>query len=527
MISLLVKKDFLLNLTSARFIIGLLLCLFIIPFTLIVSMDRYNDQQELYKVNIERAEDKMKNSKEYSSIRPDVVRQPESLSIFSEGISENIGMSTTIYLFQYPLFLQGNANSIDNPLLNAFFSIDFATVIAIIMSLLALVFSYDCFTLEREDSTIKMIFVNKISRSSFFIGKLCGILLTLLPILVFCYILSFLFIVLSPKLSFSINDWGNILLLFLSSIVYVIVFVLLGMFISSMVKRSSSSIIISLLAWIWFLFLMPNIASYAAHNFVKTRLYDNVSFAMSEIDDEFWKEDNDKNNSIQKELEINGLNHWNMNGDYDGRLSIYGGPRSTAEFYLRYIPWYMPRSIDYADKKWAIQKDYFDGLARQEKIQQGLALLSPSEIFLQLSSALCHTDANSFIIYMDKVREYRQVLITYFKENKFFESSKWFTSQNIDSFAEDEIYQAFLDGYSSVIGKGREIEDKFLKENIPEEWNSGYYPPLDLNDFPKFTYKSQISGKILNFVLIRFALLLFLAIILLMATMLRFRKYQL
>ncbi|MFC1604953.1 hypothetical protein ACFL5F_08000 [Planctomycetota bacterium] len=35
------KKEFLLNLISARFVIGFLLCLFLIPFTLTVHIDEY------------------------------------------------------------------------------------------------------------------------------------------------------------------------------------------------------------------------------------------------------------------------------------------------------------------------------------------------------------------------------------------------------------------------------------------------------------------------------------------------------
>ena len=41
MIWLIAKKDFLLNLLSVRFIIGFVLCLLVIPFTVIVSVENY------------------------------------------------------------------------------------------------------------------------------------------------------------------------------------------------------------------------------------------------------------------------------------------------------------------------------------------------------------------------------------------------------------------------------------------------------------------------------------------------------
>ncbi|MFR8242662.1 MAG: ABC transporter permease subunit [Parabacteroides distasonis] len=140
-------------------------------------------------------------------------------------------------------------------------------MVAILISLLALVFSYDAITREREDGTMKLTFTGQVSRISFLMGKLLGLLLTLLPILLFCYLLACLIIVVNPAISLSVSDWGGLSLLFLTSVIYMMVFLLLGMFISSRVTHSSSSIIISLLCLIWFLFLMPNIATYLAQYF--------------------------------------------------------------------------------------------------------------------------------------------------------------------------------------------------------------------------------------------------------------------
>ena len=50
MIWLIAKKDFLLNLLSVRFIIGFVLCLLVIPFTVIVSVDNYENQVRVYKI---------------------------------------------------------------------------------------------------------------------------------------------------------------------------------------------------------------------------------------------------------------------------------------------------------------------------------------------------------------------------------------------------------------------------------------------------------------------------------------------
>lgn len=521
MIGLIARKDFLLNLKSARFIIGFVICLFVIPFTLIVSIDKYKGRIIFYESNSEKAETNLKNNKVYSFVRPEIVAKPEALSIFNEGITDNLGTETKIQLREYPLFLSGQAGSLDNPLLNRFSSIDFSTVIAIILSLFALVFSYDSFSREKEDSTMRMVLINKISRTRFFLGKLCGILLTILPILIFCFLLSIIFVVVSPRLNFTGTDWMGILLLFVSSIVYVIVFILLGMFVSSMVKQSSTAIIVSLLIWIWFLFLVPGIASYSAKSFVKTGLYDNVQYAMNDMDNDLWKEYGEESDRIQKSLNMRGLHHWNMNGGGDASMLSCGGPRETGEFYLKIVPWLTSKIMNDADKKWALQKEYYDGLIVQEKVRQNLALFSPSEIFQQLSSSLCRTDADAHLKYMEKIREYRESVIQYFKDNKTIESSLWFTPHRIDQYVPMEEYEKIIQRYNEC--KNDEEFRNFF-ESLPKEWSSENHPNLNLEDFPRFNYASKDDMQ--NIVLYRLALLLFIGLLLLGGTMIRFQKYQ-
>ena len=50
MIWLIAKKDFMLNLLSVRFILGFVLCLVILPFTMIVSVDDYQNQVRIYEI---------------------------------------------------------------------------------------------------------------------------------------------------------------------------------------------------------------------------------------------------------------------------------------------------------------------------------------------------------------------------------------------------------------------------------------------------------------------------------------------
>lgn len=507
MIWLIAKKDFLLNLLSVRFIIGFILCLLVIPFTVIVSVDNYQNQVRVYKIEQAQADKELKECQVWSYVRPTVVREPQPLSIFSTGIMNNIGNKVTILFNDYPLFPEGHTTTRDNPLLNAFFSIDFVRVVAILISLLALVFAYDAITREREDGTMKLTFTGQVSRISFLAGKLLGLLLTLLPILLFCYILACLIILLNLDISFSGSDWGGLLLLFLTSVIYMLVFLLLGMFISSRVTHSSSSIIISLLCWIWFLFLMPNIATYLAQSISKAPLYDNVQAAMSEYDKEFKKEKNEQWMRLSREIGFSGWYNCTLNRD--GGIMLAGGVRETPLFHLSLQAWETPVMFSNADKKWTLQRDYLDGLTKQQRLQQAIAWLSPAELFNQSTDALCHTNVNSFLKYMESIRNYRENVITYFKDHKLFESTLYFTGQKLEDFP-----------LKAEVDSGDEGAQKKVSRYNSE------FPFIDTSGVPRYVSQQQTLGAALNDALGRLAALLGIAIVLLIGTILSFMKYD-
>ncbi len=509
MIWLIAKKDFLLNLLSVRFIIGFVLCLLVIPFTVIVSVDNYQNQVRVYKIEQAQADKEMQECRVWSAVRPTVVQEPEPLSIFSTGIISNIGNKVKIAFWEYPLFPEGHTITRDNPLLNAFFSIDFSKVIAILISLLALVFSYDAITREREDGTMKLTFTGQVSRISFLLGKLLGLLLTLLPILLFCYLLACLIIVVNPEISFSASDWSGLVLLFLTSVIYMLVFLLLGMFISSRVTHSSSSIIISLLCWIWFLFLMPNIATYLAQSISKAPLYDNVRAIMSEYDETYYKEYMEEWPRAAQRVNMNSLSYNNCNGDGPEYLELAGGPRETPLFHQQMQIWATPVMLNYADKKWALQRNYLDGLIRQQQLQQAIAWLSPSELFAQTTEVLCHTNTGSFLKYMESIRNYRESVITYFKDHKLFESISYFTGQPLVDFPTQK-----------EMDSGDETARKRYNRLNSE------FPVLDTNGVPRYIPQPVTLSATLGDALGRLCALLGLAIVLLIATIVSFMKYD-
>jgi hypothetical protein len=210
------------------------------------------------------------------------------------------------------------------------------------------------------------------------------------------------------------------------------------------------------------------------------------------------------------------VSRWYYNGGEDGVEIMSGCPAESNEFHRRFNSWKEPVRIDYADKKWAIQKKYLDDLILQEKVQTYISWLSPAGLFEQIADIQCYTSSITLLRFMEHCRIYREEIIRYFKDKKLFESYLYFTPQPESDFPTQEE----CDRIEEIID---ETDDWDL---APKEWNYNNYPPLDLSDVPVFNYKSASIVSALNASFSRMAGLFALCIIILIATKLSFNKFD-
>jgi ABC-type transport system involved in multi-copper enzyme maturation permease subunit len=523
-------KEFYNNLLTARFTIGFLLCLVLVPFTLLVSINDFQGQLREYESQKKQSEESLK-VRVYSKLRPEVVRPPQALSIFSKGVSYNVGSKVKILLGEKPMLSTGGGLVRENPFFNSFFSLDFTTILAIILSLLALLFTYDSCTGEREQGTLRLVFSNSLGRARFLLGKVIGVCLTLLPITLFCYLLAALVILFSPHVSFSAREWVGISALFGVSIIFFGLFMMIGLFISSRVRSSVTSIIVCLFVWVMFLFILPNLSTYAARSFVKANSRESLDLALQEIESEF----NGKCEEYKKSLEEPpyGTWHWNYSGDEYGGYETAGSPDLMMEYHWQSNQFTEPLRIDYADRKWALQKAYLDELDRQRNFAERLSLLSPSEIFRLAVSALCRTDVAAHYRFLDRTREYREEFISFFENKKIFESYEYFTRQPPETFmALDEMIRVRTGGQFTTLQEFGEWAQAhngdfspLFKVNIPGTRNEDY-EPLDLSDMPKFTLQeTSIAGTLRNS-LVKIGVLMLAAVLLFFLSFVSFTRYD-
>ncbi len=73
-----------------------------------------------------------------------------------------------------------------------------------------------------------------------------------------------LIILLHPRVSWTGADWGALGLIVAGALLYIAVFYLIGIFISSAHRSSASSIMTSLFVWVLLVLVVPNLSPYVA-----------------------------------------------------------------------------------------------------------------------------------------------------------------------------------------------------------------------------------------------------------------------
>lgn len=530
MITTIALKEFHGNLISHRFLIGFLLCLFLVPFSLLVSIKDYGSQVRAFEADRQVAEKASSTVRVWSGLQPILVKPPEPLSIFSRGISYNIGNRIQIRFGEKPFMTTGKSLDRENPFLNSFFSLDFISIIAIVMSLIAILFTYNISSREREMGTLKLMLSNPVSRWKILLGKALGALLTLLPIILFCYILCAIIILLNPHLSFSIHEWTRVALLFFVSILYILIFMLMGMLISTRTRSTATSIVVCLFAWILFLFVIPSLSVYTAGSMIKMESEDNLRAGLAVLDREFEKKAWDYHQKIGMD-EMQGFGSTSY--DADGHLEMAGQSPQYMEWQRKLCEYSGTLRVEYAEKKWILQKKYLDRLDLQRRWAETIALVSPSELYRQVASGLCRTDVPSHYRFLESVDRYRESLISFFRDKDLFASYVYFTRQPPETFISTEKFISIITG-----GKAKTVPEFFvlLKDPNFDQTTLGKvkmpfadlssYPPLDLSNVPHFQWETLSLGGELRKVLFLISIMVITGVILFFLSFISFVRYD-
>jgi ABC-type transport system involved in multi-copper enzyme maturation permease subunit len=336
--------------------------------------------------------------------------------------------------------------------------IDWMFIVKMIFSLFAIIFTFDAISGEREKGTLTLMCANSISRSSVLLGKYLGACGTLMIPLMLGVVINLLIILvvgaIAGTVSLQLSHFLRMGLLTLMSIVYISMFVLLGLLVSTSVRRSSTSLLILLAFWVTLVMVLPNMAGIIAEHAAKTE----SEYQLSKRQRQTW--------------DLAGGGELNKKIDSGKITNQEEMDRAAEELFIN-----MMKIINNAEA------EHRAALTAKRRLARRIALASPAAIYQYVGEAVADSGferqqqflrsaANYYLIYEDYVKE---------KVGKVIPNCSWSFSMS-----------------RTVNGKSL-----YVRSPRPEQYKG------DMSDFPYFSEQRQSIMDSLRVSLTNLAILFF------------------
>ncbi|MDR1344730.1 MAG: ABC transporter permease [Tannerellaceae bacterium] len=154
----------------------------------------------------------------------------------------------------------GTGISVENPLLMPSERINWGFIITTLFSFLAIIFSFDALSGEKERRTLALCLSNPVKRSHVLMGKFVAINLLLIVCAVVGILVSLLILTLSPSVGITFGTLTEIGLFLLFVVFFTGSMSAIGLFASVMSRSSNISLLLSVSLWLVLMIAIPNFA---------------------------------------------------------------------------------------------------------------------------------------------------------------------------------------------------------------------------------------------------------------------------
>ncbi|MFC1729505.1 ABC transporter permease subunit [candidate division KSB1 bacterium] len=256
-----VRKEILENITSPKFVFTFLLCAILILLSMYTGINNYRAELNEYNAAVALNMKNLEGQPSYQALAglgTKINKQPQVLSTIITGIQQAVGRQASVNIAYDPSLIESKYSS--NPVFAIFGELDLTFIVKIVLSLFAILFTYDAIVGEKERGTLKLALTNRVPRDRLILGKMIGGFISLMLPLVIPMLLSVIMLVVYPGIQLTGDDWYRIGLIFILFLLFLSVFFTLGLFVSTRTSRSSTSLLVLLFIWVTFVTVIPKAA---------------------------------------------------------------------------------------------------------------------------------------------------------------------------------------------------------------------------------------------------------------------------
>jgi len=251
-------KDYL---ASLRLFLGFIMVIFLMSSGAFIYCQRYQQQVLDYRghmIDIDRGiREESRSLANVVTMDLEGFREPSSLQFVVDADEDNLPnkIPFTVNLLMSPT-REGGVNYMLMP----FEGIDWDFIVRVILSFVAIALTYDAISGERARGTLRLIMSNPVPRDKFLTGKFLASLLALTIPLLLGVLIAVGVVTIYGGINLGDQDILRFSLHLALSVLYIALFVLLGLIVSIFARKSSSSLVILLLIWVCLVVAVPGMA---------------------------------------------------------------------------------------------------------------------------------------------------------------------------------------------------------------------------------------------------------------------------
>ncbi len=383
MIRQIIHKEILANLLSFRFILSLVLIILLFTVSGFVFVGKYRQQSKDYwekaNENLEGLSGQTGQLYRLAFYKQSIWRKPKLLALCAEGFEKSLPNHFKFDIFSNDLpELKGQGNFT----LSHFSSIDWIFTISMILSFLALVFTYDSVSGEKDDGTLRQMLANTIPRYEVLLGKYLGVMLTIGIPLFIGLLISLIIVVASNVAIITGLDWLKIFMIVLLSFLYLSIFIFLGMFVSSRTAHPANSMVMLLLIWVVLVILVPSFGGIISEVSGKVPNPVELDRQLAEISAEAW---------------ANADRYGERAGNWTGNVNHpMNNPPARARL-----------KTASASGQNRAREDHHNKMLAQAVTGRNLTCISPTVIYQRASEAITGTGINHCVNLYQQIKEYQ------------------------------------------------------------------------------------------------------------------------
>jgi ABC-type transport system involved in multi-copper enzyme maturation permease subunit len=256
------------NIQNYRFLLALILCVVVIPLGFYVRQKDYVQRRQAYDQTVRDYDQSHQTVVDLVRYGGAAFRPPAPLGLLSGGVEMILpsAVETRGYISDQGAQVQfNNARRLDDPFTALFGRLDLAFMVSTVLAVLVMIFTFNAVAGEKERRTLAQIMANPVPRATVITAKMAaGASLLAAAFLAGTAAGALLTTATGLGPFGQPGTWGPFLIGIGVALVFLLVFINLGLLVSALTRSSVSAMVTMLAVWVGLAMILPKASVVAA-----------------------------------------------------------------------------------------------------------------------------------------------------------------------------------------------------------------------------------------------------------------------